>query len=233
MKKFELVQGKLLRKLLEYINPFKKLIITTECEVHVFNNIQALEVLRKFNYSKEYNLLNDYLSFINKGSIWADQDFRSINHFYSPNKKRGLFGHSNALNLASDYYDKASYFWRINDKDLSMFYLGACVHVIQDVTIPQHVTIRLLSKHRHYENFVKYTYDLISEYKATEKPIFLKSPEEYIQYNAKRAYYVGWKLRPLEDDKLRFHKQTLYSLPLAQRTTAGVFLMFLNAHPQK
>ena len=202
--------------------------IATDCEVHKFNNYHGLQLLKKFNYEDEYELFSKYLEDIDKGSVWADQDFRSIAHFYNPNMERGLFGHSHSLAVTKDYYDKALKLWKKGDRNNSMFYLGACVHIIQDLTISQHVKIRLLDQHRQYENYVKYTHDLVKEYIADKPPILLSSPEKYIRYNAIRAIRIENKVKNIPTRKLRFYEKTLYSLPLAQRTTAGCYLLFLK-----
>lgn len=227
-KRFEKYYGKFLRRFLKIINPVKKLIITTDCEVHKFNNYHGLKLLKQYGYENEYEFLKPYLEDINAGSVWADQDFRSIAHFYNPNIERGLFGNNHSLALTKDYYDNALKYWKEGSKDKSMFYLGACVHIIQDLTISQHVKVRLLDEHRQYENYVKYTHDLVKEYIANKPPILLDSPEKYIRYNAIRAIRIDKRFKKIPTRKLRFYNKTLYSLPLAQRTTAGCFILFLK-----
>lgn len=227
-KIFEKYYGKILRRLLKIINPIKKLFISTECEVHLFNNLHSIKLLKKYGYMKEYYIFIKYLKDINKGSVWADQDFKSIAHFYNPNIKRGLFGHNHSLALTKDYYNKAITLYNKGDRHKGMFYLGACVHIIQDLTISQHVKIRLLDNHRQYENYVKYTHDLVKEYIANDPPIIKNSPKEYIEYNASQAIKIDDEFKKIASVKHRFYYKTLYSLPLAQRTTAGCFLLFLK-----
>ncbi|MEL7571287.1 MAG: zinc dependent phospholipase C family protein, partial [Eubacteriaceae bacterium] len=65
-----------------------------------------------------------------------------------------------------DYYSKAIHHWEKHDPVKSFFYLGAALHLIQDVTIPQHVNIRLLEDHRQFENFVKRTYENVNAFQA-------------------------------------------------------------------
>jgi phospholipase C len=227
-KKFESYYGKLLNNLLKIINPIKKIVISTDCEVHIFNNYHAVQLLKKYNYNTEYHLFNKYLKDINEGSVWADQDFKSIAHFYNPHMKRGLFGNNNSLNLTNEYYNKAIRLWKAGNKNKAMFYLGACVHIIQDLTISQHVKIRLLDGHRKYENYVKYTHDLVKEYIAAKEPILLNSPEEYIEYNAYHAIKIDDKVKKIPSLKHQFYHKTIYILPLAQQTTAGCLILFLK-----
>lgn len=228
MSIFEKYYGKAFKSFLWVINPIKKQVIETECQVHRFITYKALKLLNKYDYGREYEFFNFYLDEINSGVWWADQDFKSINHFYNPGKKRGLYGHGNALAFAKNYYDKAIKFWNKKDIEKSMFYLGASVHIIQDMTIPQHVNIRLLDSHRRYENFVKMTYDVVAEYVTYKKPIMFKDLESYVIFNSKMALKIYDDSRDMKNEEERFHHVTRCILPIAQRTTAGCFLMFLE-----
>lgn len=228
MGKLEMFYGKAFRSILKAINPFKKTIIKTEAKVHQFINIYALNVLKENGYDLEFNRYEGHINIINKGAVWADQDFKSINHFYNPTKKKGLYGHGNALKLVKKYYKIAIDNFREHDIEKSMFYLGACVHIIQDLTIPQHVNIRLLDNHRQYENFVKIAYNKGKDFKTSDKPIIFDNIEEYVRFNTKVALRVHKQFKKIKEDNIRFYKVTRCSLPLSQRTTAGCLIMFLN-----
>lgn len=226
MRVVEKTYGNLFRFTLMVINPFKKAVIRTQCKVHVFINQQALEILKNDQYMDAYLLFSDYLRELNQGTVWADQDFKSIGHFYSPLKRRGLYGHRNALALAEEYYRKAKLYWRKCNALDAMFYLGATAHLIQDMTIPQHANIRLLDNHHQYEKFVHRTYDEVEIFKAEDGGVYLKSVEEFIRYNAKIAMKLHKKFHCVPENEERFYRITKYSLPLAEKTTAGCFLMF-------
>jgi len=173
-----------------------------------------------------YYFFSDYIVELNRGVVWADQDFKSIGHFYSPLKERGLYGHNNALTLAEEYYEYSKSYWHAGKIEKAMFYLGAMVHLVQDMTIPQHVNIRLMDSHRQYETFVKKTYDEVEVFKAYEGGIYLNSVEEFISYNAKIAMKIYKKFYCVPEEERRFFRITKYTLPLAEKTTAGCFLMF-------
>lgn len=227
MKTLERTYGTLFRAFTIVLNPFKKKIITTECIVHKFINIQALEILENDGYSDASSFYSDYIEDINKGAVWADQDFKSSGHFYSPVFKKGLYGNKNAMDLAHGYYKKANKFWNAGNTEQSMFYLGAAAHLIQDMTIPQHANIRLLDNHRQYENFVKRTYRDRKQFAASRGTIYYETIEEYIRCNARTAIKVFNKLKTfIEEDEVRFHVITKFMLPLAQKTTSGFFLKF-------
>lgn len=228
MKTIELYYGKAFRSILKAINPFKKTIIKTEAKVHKFINNQAVEILKENGYIYEYQKIKKYIDVVNKGAVWADQDFKSINHFYNPTKKRGLYGHGNALKLTKKYYDIAVNKYMENDIENSMFYLGASVHIIQDLTIPQHVNIRLLDNHRQYENFVKIAYNKVNDFVTLDKPIIFDNMEDFVRFNTKVALRIHKQFKDIKNDQLRFYKVTRCSLPLAQRTSAGCMIMFFK-----
>jgi len=52
------------------LNPFKKAVIKTECMVHKYINIQALEILKNDKYIDAYCLFSDYIDDLNKGVTW-------------------------------------------------------------------------------------------------------------------------------------------------------------------
>jgi len=81
--------------------------------------------------------------------------FEKCQSFYNPDRKKGLYGNNNALSLAVTYYNKALEYWYDLQPNLAMFYLGAAVHLVQDMTVPHHANVRLLDNHRQYENFIK------------------------------------------------------------------------------
>lgn len=227
--KFETAYQKFLVSAFWILNPFKKIIIKTECQVHVHINQHALTILKNDRHMAEYRFFSNALNEINKGAIWADQDFKSSNHFYHPyKKKRGLYGRSNALDFAVDYYANAVRCWNSRDFDKSFFYLGASLHLVQDVTIPQHVNIRLMEDHRQFENFVKRTHQNIRVFQAKQGAYVLSTIENYVKFNARTALKIYKRFRNINNDEIRYYRITKCTLPLAERTTAGAMLMFYN-----
>ena len=139
LKKIEKTYGTTVKGAFKIVNPIKKRVIKTHCLVHKFINYQAVEILKKENYNEQYEFYLKYIKSLNEGTVWADQDFKSINHFFHYKKKNGMFGFSNALAECKGYYIKAVNYYNENDIERSMFYLGAACHLVQDSTVPQHV----------------------------------------------------------------------------------------------
>lgn len=219
--------GELFKYVRIVANPIKKAIIVTECQIHKFINTQALEILENDNFTDASSFFSDYIIHLNKGVTWADQDLKSMGHFYNPFIGRGLYGNKSALTLGEEYYEKALQEWKAGNVESSMFYLGAAIHLVQDMTVPQHVNIRLLDNHKQYETFIKRSYLQSSEFMVHKGGYYyMRFINEAITCNARNAIKIFGKLKTIEDETKRFHTITKFILPLAQRSTAGCLLMF-------
>jgi phospholipase C len=118
--------------------------------------------------------------------------------------------------------------WNGKDYDNSLFYLGAALHLIQDVTIPQHVNIRLLEDHRQFENFVKKSFQTVRAFQAEQGAYVMSTIENYVKFNARTALKIYKRFRNIKDDESRYYRITKCTLPLAERTTAGAMILFYN-----
>ena len=217
---------KVLNTVFDVANPIKKSIINTHCKVHKFININALRILRNDKYISEYDFFKSYIYHINEGAVWADQDFKSSNHFYNPTTKKGLFGRKTAMDLGVEYYNESIELWKQGDFNKSLFYFGASIHIIQDMTIPQHANIRLLDNHHQYENYVKRTHEYIKDFQLENGAYLLDSIKDYIRFNARVAIRVYKKFKNISDDETRFYRTSRCTLALAERTTAGAMILF-------
>lgn len=228
-RRIEKVCGRLISQTFRVINPIKKKIINTDCEVHLFIQSSALDVLREEGYDKQVQFYKNFEPYINKGLVWADQDFKSYFHFYNPRNKRGMYGHTtNAMTLANTYYKNAIYFISKNDYANGMAYFGAMCHIIQDVTIPQHAKIKLLDSHKQFETYVKLNYKKVKRFKTKEGPLIYNSVSDYINFNSRSALNFDYMYKDINESKTKFYLVAFNALNLAQRSTAGCMLMFYD-----
>lgn len=218
--------SKVFKGMLKAVNPIKKKIIKTECKVHQFINNQALIILKNDGHDYVYREIGLNIDKINEGVVWADQDFKSSNHFYNPDRKKGLYGCSNALKECSFYYAMALTEYKKGNKDNAYFYLGAACHLIQDVTVPQHVNVKLLDSHRKFEQWVIKTYKNQESFRAYDGGIYFVSIKQFIDFNSHAALKTYYKYKNELNDEIRYYKITSVILKLAQRTTAGLMLKF-------
>ena len=226
-KRLEDVCSTALSGTFKVVNPIKKTIIQTNCEVHLFIQKNALDILKNSHYIHEYNLFIKYLPQINKGLVWADQDFKSYFHFYNPRENRGIYASEyNALDMAKLYYKKALIYYMNGKYEKSMFYFGASCHIIQDLTIPQHAKGKLFDNHRQFELYVKSNYDKIKRFKSSERPLILNSIYDYVNYNSSNALKIDYMHRKIDDLNTKFYLTAIKSITLAQSSTAGYMIMF-------
>lgn len=227
MDKIETIYNRVLSGIFTVTNPIKKSVKRTECKVHICINYYALDVIIDEKLLSKYNFFNAYIDNINEGAVWADQDFRSSNHFYNPFKKRGLFGRRNAMDLAIEYYSNAIKLWPENRNE-SMFNLGAAAHIIQDMTVPQHANIKLLDDHHQYEKFVEKNYMHFKVYNENLRPYILDSISDYVRFNSRIALKTHRRFKDIKEDECRFLRITKCTIPLSIRTTAGLMILYYN-----
>jgi len=226
MSVIERAYGKTFKTILWAVNPLKKIFKKTLCEVHVFINEQAVEILRNDGFQEAYEFYTLNKGCLHDGAVWADQDFKSREHFYNPYTHKGLYGCKSSKQRFRKYYGCALVHWDCGDKDKAMFYLGAAVHLIQDSTIPQHGSVNLLKSHRKYEQWIHKVHDDFLHYSSAEGGIYYDSAYKYIESNAKEAIAAYRKYSIIKDPSEKFFRIANSTFPLAQKTTAGCLMNF-------
>ncbi|WP_392486484.1 zinc dependent phospholipase C family protein [Haloimpatiens sp. FM7315] len=229
-RKIEKTYGSTLKGLMFALNPIKKKVLKTHCTVHKFINLKAIDILKNNDYSKEYNFFKTYVRFINEGVAWADQDFKSSNHFYHVIKGKGLYGFSDALTECRKYYNRSCQYLIEKDIKKSMFFLGGACHLVQDATVPQHVNNKLLKSHRKFEIWI--ISKLMSDYSFEEAKKIKRydSLEEYIKNNAIMADNVYREYQNIDDMEEKYMKISNKIISEAQMTTAGFLLDYYNEY---
>lgn len=227
-RKIEATYGKALKGIMFAVNPLKKTFLKTYCTIHKFINIQALDILKNEGYTKEYDYFRGYIADINKGVTWADQDFKSSNHFYHFSKGKGLYGFSDALTLCKKYYNISLAALNKNEIEKAMFYLGASIHLVQDTTVPQHVNNKLLGSHRGFELWIISKFMTDYAFCAETGTIRYKKLDDYIKTNALMANNTFLKYMNIPDREERYWKISTAIISEAERTTAGMFLDYYS-----
>lgn len=228
MGHIESAYSTVLKGAFKMVNPIKKKVIKTECVVHKFINEQAVIILKNDGNIEASDLFSSYIKDINSGAVWADQDFKSSNHFYNPDNEKGLYGFSNAKKECIRYYSKALDSFEEKNINAAMFYAGSSCHLIQDMTVPQHVNINLLHHHRKYEQWIIKTYKTQESFKADRDGIYFDTIDEFINYNSKKAIETYVKYRNERNLTDMYRNVTKVILTIAQRSTAGFLLKFFN-----
>lgn len=227
-ERFETTYGMAVRGVMHAVNPIKKKILKTNCTIHKFINMQAIEILRNEGYLKEHEFFKKHIKPLNEGVTWADQDFKSSNHFYHFSSGKGLYGFSDAMTECKKYYNKAIAYMKIKEADKAMFFLGSACHLVQDMTVPHHVNNRLLDSHRGFEMWIIKRF--MSDYTfLIDKGILrYKTLEDYIKNNALVANNVYLKYLKVQDKEERYGKMAATIIKEAQNSTAGFLLDFYD-----
>ncbi len=218
--------GKAVSVFFKVANPFKKLAFKTSCLMHRYINIKAVHILENEGYFEAADFYRDQIRALNEGATWIDQDFKSINHFYHYEKKKGLYGFSDTLTEVMKYRNKMMTYAREGNLTRAMFYTGVILHLVQDMTVPQHINNRLLDAHRDYEQWIlRHSWDSVD---YTEKKGILRYPrfEMYVTENAIKANEVFEDYRDIGDQDEAFYYISTKLVALAQWSTAGLLLDF-------
>lgn len=221
--------GKAVSLFFKTANPFKKFAFKTSCLMHRFINIKSVHILENEGYYEAADFYRDQIRALNEGAIWIDQDFKSINHFYHYQYKKGLYGFSDALTEVTKYRDKMMHYAREGNLTRAIFYTGVICHLTQDMTVPQHISNSLLDAHRDYEQWIlSHSWDAVD---FTEKQGIIRYPrfEMYVTENANRAMAVYEEYRDITDQEEQFYFMSKKLVSLAQWTTAGLLLDFYEA----
>lgn len=227
-KKIEHTYGKTANMVFKMVNPIKKRVKKTACVMHKLINCESIDVMRKCGFFEEEEFFRKHLKELNRGVVWADQDFRSINHFYHYNKKRGIYGFSNAYLEFLKYYRLSKSYINKNDFKNGIFYLGAACHLVQDLTIPQHVNNRLLKQHRKFELWVIDNFSSKKNLKTAEKIITFKEIDDFALDNVKFARKTYDKYKDINNIDKRFQFISEAILERSQSSTAGFLVKFYN-----
>jgi phospholipase C len=225
-KKVELTFGRTIKGIMFAVNPLKKRVMKTNCTVHKFINMIAIEILKNEGYMEQYEFYKTHIKELNRGVTWADQDFKSSSHFYHYEKGKGLYGFSDALTECRKYYKKAECYIKAERMNKAIFYLGAACHLVQDATVPQHVNNKLLKSHRKYELWI--ISRLFSDYAYLNFKDIKRynTLQEYVQNNSSIANETHLKYSDIESTDERYSEVSKILIKEAQSTTAGVLLDF-------
>ncbi|MDF2988724.1 MAG: Zinc dependent phospholipase, partial [Eubacterium sp.] len=80
--------------------------------------------------------------------------------------------------------------------------------------------------HHRFEKFVRDTFYETPDYLACDKGCYLESIDQFIRCNAIGAIKASHRHSVIFNDEKRYYEISRQMLPLAQRSTAGLFSMF-------
>lgn len=210
--------------LLAIASPFQSLFDRPSI-THEFLNRQAIIILNNDGFTHCAKFLQRFLTELNAGVQWADKGWKNVSHYYEPLTGKGLWQFATALDSFSVYFRAALTSARQHDFAKTAFLLGAAAHLLQDLCVPHHARARLFSGHKEYESWVKINH---AAFAVDSQGLYPDNNDPYrllISNALAAADYLEWLT---EENYTRFHTVTTHLLPLAQRTTAGLFARFFT-----
>jgi len=204
--------------------PFQRW-ITPVHSTHSFINSQAIRILRADGHTRWANLAEKHFDTWNTGTYCADHHYRNTTHHFNLKTGRGLWRWPSAVDVIGGFWDEAMSAWRSGHQGRAFFWLGAVVHLIQDLCEPHHARATVLHGHRRFERWAAQNKD---SYVLSQGGVYDlgNRPEEWAVANAGMA----WEMFPLVTDgsNLDDYSWALgILLPRAQATTAGLVGRFL------
>lgn len=205
--------------------PAQKL-IQSPVLTHYMCNQQSLKILLNDGYQNYYRLISSYAEYLDKGVTWADSGFKNLSHFLHPETAKGLQGWTNAARECNLYWNKAIQCWKKGSADKAFFYLGAAIHLVQDLCVPHHALGLLFDGHHQYEDWVEKRSHL---YTVEAKGLYDlgATPAEWLFSSARVSSQMIELVQHGAKDK-DYHEATTVLLPRAQRVTAGFIVLFLD-----
>lgn len=186
---------------------------------------QAYSVLKQDGKVDAATLFDAYHLALTKGLYWADSGWKNVNHFYSHPDKQGIIGWPGATAECQYYFNKAFSLFSKN-LDKGMFFLGAALHLIQDMCVPHHSLGVLFDGHREFETWATQNWDKFPAIKGAYLPF--SHPAQWIDHNAHASgplySLVSMKEGCSEESYIKA-SETL--IPLTIATSAG-FLDFVS-----
>ncbi|GBF33242.1 broad-substrate range phospholipase C [Desulfocucumis palustris] len=207
--------------ILSAATPIQKLIDPGN-KTHSFINSQAISILENENNSPAVSFLRGNIGIINRGTDWADNGWKCFAHYYNPYREEGLSPWPNALVECGNYFKLSLDFLNKKKINKSLFFLGAAAHLVQDLCVPHHSRCIAFNGHQKFEkwaakNYLDFTIDRNGIY-------YLNDTDKILKHNSIISY--GLYDNVCRYDTNKYHEAALILLPLAQRTSAGLFYLY-------
>lgn len=215
--------GRMTKMILAPVGPLQYL-LNSPGIAHIYGLEQAYGLLKQDNKRQVSEFFEGYHTYLKKGLLWADRGGKNVCHYYRRPGKQGSVRWPNAAAECQYYYNKALSVIS-KDRAKGMFYLGAALHLVQDMCVPHHSVGAVFDGHQEFEKWAT-----IHWYQFPAQAGLYHSfshPVQWIDYNSEQSA----PLYPLVsiDNGCSNETYTMAAeklIPLTIATTAG-FLSFI------
>lgn len=219
--------GRVTKILLAPMGPLQR-IFDSPGITHVHCLEQAYAVLRHDAKADVATFFQAYHSSLTKGLFWADQGWKNVCHFYSQPGQQDKTLWPGATAEFQYYFNKALSFMQ-TDVFKGMFYLGAALHLVQDMCVPHHSVGIVFDGHQEFEKWATLHW---MNFPVEDGGYYLhfSHPNQFIDHNAE----ISARYYPLVSteggcNEASYTEAAQVLLPLTVYTTAG-FLDFARTH---
>ena len=192
---------------------------------HVFCNEQAVTILAADGFFQEADLFQKHLKTINRGTCWADRGWKCLAHYLDPDTQKGLGPWPGADRETSSYCEQAKKLWKQGKPERALFYLGAALHLLQDLCVPHHANGVAFDGHQRLERWAREN-RFAFRVKSDGLYGLAAEPEDWIRSNARAAKSFYRPELISNQDYLAHAVDQL--LARAQKTTAGFIHYFFH-----
>ncbi|MDA8441006.1 MAG: zinc dependent phospholipase C family protein [Peptococcaceae bacterium] len=188
---------------------------------HIYCLDDALTTLRNDGQKDLADRYRQYHAEICHGLLWADRSWKNASHYYRNPTEQTHALWPGALAEFQFYYQKylvAAKREAARDRAKGMFYLGAALHLIQDMCVPHHAVGSIFNGHQEFEKWARQNY---TSYPVTGAGMYLQlnHPSQWLDHNAGiAATYYGLVS---DGDTAGYALATQALIPLTIRATAG------------
>lgn len=212
------------RAVLAVTGPLQNL-VDRPSATHLYINQEALQILQGDGLTRQADFLAENLESLQRGVSWADSGWKNLAHYFNPDSGCGMNLWPGAAAECERYFSRALACWRRGQLRRSVFFLGAAVHLVQDLCVPYHAGAVPFSGHQVFEQWAEENrWRYRSEQGTCRRS---GGPAGWVAANAREALAYLPELLAGPDAAV-FHRVTAAMLPLAQRTTAGFLVFFLE-----
>ncbi|TGE34125.1 phospholipase [Desulfosporosinus sp. Sb-LF] len=213
--------GKMTKLLLAPVGPLQYFLDSPGL-THVHCLDLAYEVLEHDGKEDIATFFKVHHFMLTKGLLWADRGWKNVNHFYRNPDKQGILQWPGAMAECQYYFNKASIFLPRNVSK-GMFFLGAALHLVQDMCVPHHSLGIVFDGHKEFEAWATRNWNEFSVTRGLYMPF--SHSAQWIEYNAS----VSGPLYPLVSQERgcseeSFTEASEVLIPLTIASSAG----FLN-----
>lgn len=209
--------------ILSAATPIQKL-IDFGSDTHSFINNQAVLIMKNDNLAEASVLIHKNIEQINCGTLWADKGWKCFAHYYNPHSEEGLKPWPSALSECRNYFNLAVNFRKNRKIKKAYFFLGAAAHLVQDLCVPHHARCIAFNGHQKFEKWARKSF---CHFRVNRGGLYqFQTISELIQHNA-LASYALYDLVSSYDTR-KYSEAAAVLLALAQKSTAGLFYLFMK-----